>query len=157
MKETSLIVIRSEEIYKKVLFYFEEKNIFLDENISLEGLSKLVGTNTTYLSNTINKHCGCNLHTFINTYRIHYAENLLISNADKLLVDGKNDLKNLYKKSGFASRSAFYVAFHNIAGTSPWGYLIQYKKKEKRDQNRKEIYSLNLEESYKSFWNENLI
>ena len=157
MKETTILTLRTEEIYKKVIFYFEEKNIFLDEDISLEKLSKLVGTNTTYLSNTINQHCGCNLHTFINTYRIHYAEKLLISNADKLLVGGKNNMKDMYKKSGFASRSAFYVAFHNVAGTSPWGYLIQYKKKEKKERNKKEEYSMNVEDSYKSLWNDNLI
>lgn len=118
----SIIELRTEEIYKKILLLFDEKRVYLDPNLSLIGLSEMVGTNTTYLSNTINQYCGCNLRTLINKYRIDYAK--------QLLAIDRHCIKELHKKSGFASRSAFYAAFQRIEGSSPLGYLIQLRKRE---------------------------
>lgn len=121
-RNMSIIELRTEEIYNKILLLFDEKKVYLDPALSLIGLSEIVGTNTTYLSNTINQHCGCNLRTLINKYRIDYAK--------QLLAIDRHCIKGLYKKSGFASRSAFYAAFQRIEGSSPLEYLIQLKKKE---------------------------
>lgn len=120
--DISIVEIRTDEIYRKVLLNFDEKKVYLDPSLSLIKLSEIVGTNTTYLSNTINKYCGCNLRTFINQYRIEVAK--------KLLAQGDCNMKELHRLSGFASRSAFYAAFQRVAKTSPLGYLVELKKKE---------------------------
>src|SRR5574344_2911153 len=101
--DISLVEIRTDEIYRKVLLNFDEKKVYLDPSLSLIKLSEIVGTNTTYLSNAINQYSGCNLRTFINKYRINYAK--------QLLTTSNCNIKELHKRSGFASRSAFYVAF----------------------------------------------
>ena len=118
----SIIELRTEEIYKKIILLFDEKKVYLDPTLSLIELSEIVGTNTTYLSNTINQYFGCNLRTLINKYRIDYAK--------QLLTIDRHCIKELHKKSGFASRSAFYAAFQRIEGSSPLEYLILIKKKE---------------------------
>jgi AraC-type DNA-binding domain-containing proteins len=121
-RNMSIIELRTEEIYKKILLLFDEKKVYLDPTLSLIGLSEMVGTNTTYLSNTINQFFGCNLRTLINKYRIDYAKHLLAIDT--------HCIKELHRRSGFASRSAFYAAFQRLEGNSPLGYLIQVKKKE---------------------------
>lgn len=128
--DISIVEIRTDEIYRKVLLNFDEKKVYLDPSLSLIKLSEIVGTNTTYLSNTINRYCGCNLRTFINHYRI--------STAKQLLSEGNCNLKELHRLSGFASRSAFYAAFQRTVGTSPLGYLVELKKKEVNLNRRKE-------------------
>lgn len=121
-RDMSIIELRTEEIYKKILLLFDEKRVYLDPNLSLIELSEMVGTNTTYLSNTINQYCGCNLRTLINKYRIDYAK--------QLLAIDRHCIKELHKKSGFASRSAFYAAFQHIEGSSPLEYYVENRERE---------------------------
>ena len=48
-------------IYKGILYQLELRQVFLDPSLSLKGLSDLLETNQTYLSNVVNKYFGCNL------------------------------------------------------------------------------------------------
>lgn len=105
------------EIYKSILYNLEVRKVYLDSKLSLEKFSSIVGTNTTYLSNTINKYFGCNLKRLINSYRIEYAKELLDS--------GTCSVRELYNLCGFASKSVFYTAFGKVVGMSPLQYLAQ--------------------------------
>lgn len=103
------------EIYKSILYNLEIRKVYLDSKLSLDKFSSIVGTNTTYLSNTINKYFGCNFKQLINAYRIGYA---------KTLLDGGDcSVRELYSLCGFASKSVFYVAFSRILDMSPLQYL----------------------------------
>ncbi len=109
-------------ICKEVLHRLQEKQLFLDSNLSLTKFCVVVGTNTTYLSNAVNKCLGCNLKCLINWYRIQYAKSLL-----------RNDAKNLNglpAACGFASKSAFYASFKKVEGITPLQYTYQTKIKE---------------------------
>ena len=56
----SMINLNQEaHIYKTVLYNLDSKQIYLDSSLSLIKLSSMVGTNTTYLSNSINKYFNC--------------------------------------------------------------------------------------------------
>lgn len=103
------------EIYQCVLYQLEVRRAYLDPKISLDKLSAVIGTNTTYLSNTINRFFGCNLRQLINGYRIKYA--------CRLLETGEYDVHEVYSKAGFASQSVFYSAFAREMGISPLRYL----------------------------------
>ena len=61
-------------IYKEVLYNMDSKQIYLDPSLSLIKLSSAIGTNTTYLSNSINKYFGCNFKTLINRYRVEHCK-----------------------------------------------------------------------------------
>ncbi|MDE5677019.1 MAG: helix-turn-helix domain-containing protein [Phocaeicola sp.] len=74
------------------------------------------GTNTTYLSNAVNTYFGCNFKQLVNSYRVKYAK--------ELLAGGECLVKDLFKKSGFISKSAFYMAFHKHVGMTPLKYLV---------------------------------
>ena len=73
------------------------------------------GTNTTYLSNAVNRYFGCNLKQLVNEYRVGYAKQLLDS--------GECQIKDLFKKCGFTSKSVFYTAFNKRIGITPLKYL----------------------------------
>lgn len=108
------------EIRRKIVLYFEEQKVYLDQHLTLAKLSSMVGTNTAYLSSMVNHIYQCNLPTLINHYRIEHAI--------KLLREGKYNIKDVYKVSGFVSRSAFYSAFTKETGLTPAIFVKQFNR-----------------------------
>lgn len=112
------------EIFENIKGKLEKEQLYLDTNLSLVKFSSIIGTNTTYLSNVVNDKFGCNLRTLINRYRINYAKALLESE--------ETSIRELPERSGFASRSAFYVAFLRNTGYTPSEYYarrIKHRRK----------------------------
>ena len=109
--------LKMDDIEKKVRILIEDDMIYLDPEMSLQKLSSMTGTNATYLSNTINDCFGCNFRTLLNKYRVGYAK-LQISNEGGFM-------KDIYKKCGFVSRSAFYRSFKEVTGLTPLKFLRQ--------------------------------
>lgn len=110
-------------IYKDIMYNLEAKKVFLDPHLSLVRFSSIIGTNTTYLSNAINKFFKCNFKTLINKYRIEYCKSLLNAHNSSLSI------KEIAKACGFMSVSAFYASFKKETGVSPLQYriLARYK------------------------------
>lgn len=106
-----------EVIYNKVIDCLENKKMFLDPDLSLIKFSKIVGTNTTYLSNTINQHFNCNFRTLVNQYRIRFAQ--------RALKDGTLTLNSIPMGTGFTSKSSFYDWFLRVTGTTPGAFVRQ--------------------------------
>ena len=123
------------EIYKSILYNLEIRKVYLDSKLSLEKFSSIVGTNTTYLSNAVNRYFQCNFKQLINRYRIEYAKSLL--------VEDKYPVSSLFKECGFVSQSVFYAAFHKVAGVSPLQFLFKHRQ--------------NTEKDLKSFYNNNIL
>ena len=108
-----------EIIAKKAKTYIRESKIHLDPNLSLNSLSKMINTNSSYLSKGINHYYNQNFTDFINEFRVETAKALITSSKmDYYTLDG------IAKESGFNSISTFNRAFLKIAGTTP----SQYKK-----------------------------
>jgi AraC-like DNA-binding protein len=97
------------------VYQLEVQRAYLDPKLSLDKLSAVIGTNTTYLSNTVNRLFGCNLRQLINSYRIKHA--------CRLLESGQYDVHEVFGLSGFASQSVFYAAFAREMGVSPLRYM----------------------------------
>ncbi len=117
--DSSIIDLNQEvQIYKEVLYNLDSKKIYLDSSLSLIKFSSVVGTNTTYLSNSINKYFGCNFKTLINRYRVEYCKKQLSANPLSVPI------KEIAKSCGFSSISAFYASFKKVTGISPVQYRI---------------------------------
>lgn len=101
-------------IYKGILYQLEVRQVFLDPSLSLRKLSSLVETNQTYVSRVVNRCFGCNLKELLNTYRVEYAKELLRSGCCSLV--------ELPLRSGFGSKSPFYLAFLRRTGMTPMRY-----------------------------------
>lgn len=94
-----------------------EDKIFLDPEINLPDLTKLLGTNRTYLSLLINQEFGLNFNQFINKYRIE--------EACKLLLQPENDeltVKEIGEKCGFSTYPSFIRWFREYYETTPGAY-----------------------------------
>jgi len=108
-----------DEISKLVI----EKKLYLESDISLSKISKLVGKSAQNTSEVINQYAKQNFNDFINYYRIQEAK--------KMLLDTKNEkytISSIAFDIGFNSLSSFNTAFKKFAGTTP--SLFRKKKSE---------------------------
>ena len=107
------------ELFNKLFAALEDDQIFLDAHMSLSKMSVIVGTNTTYLSYAINDYFGDNFRSVINRYRVAYAVNLLLEEKQKA------NIKNIYLRCGFLSKSTFYASFTKIMGVPPLQFVCE--------------------------------
>ena len=104
----------------------EIRRAFLDSSLSLKTLSAMLETNQTYLSNVVNRYFGCNLKELVNTYRVEYAKELLRS--------GRCPIEEVPVRSGFGSKSPFYVAFGKVTGMTPRQYVAHERNPLKQEE-----------------------
>ncbi len=117
---------KTESILMEKLKKFENQQLFLNANLSLNSLAKDLQSNTSYLSEVINKHQNKNFKTYINELRINYIIDKLKNNPEYLTYK----IDYLAKESGFLSRTSFTVIFKSVTGISP-SLFIENIKKEK--------------------------
>lgn len=109
--------LQMQYIRKKINHLFEEDKIYLNKELTLWDLSRIIGTNRTYVSTIINTDFDHNFSTFVNSYRIEYAKNLLKHNP----VIQNQDLA---EASGFGSVASLTRSFQQQEGIS----LKEYRK-----------------------------
>lgn len=98
----------------------EEEKCFLDSGMSLSKLSRIVGTNTNYLSKTINIAFGCTFSDLMNHYRVEHVK--------AQLQKGGTSIEELAGNSGFRSRSNFFEVFRRETGVTPYKYARTFKQ-----------------------------
>jgi len=87
---------------------------YTQPDITLQKLSDLLCTNTTYLSRFINEEYKVNFSQLLNHYRIEKACSLLLDvKMDNLTIEA------IAKAAGFNSKSTFNTAFRNQKGITP--------------------------------------
>ena len=89
-----------------------EKKVYLQKDLKITTVSRMVGACRTYVSNSINKIHDCSFSDYINMKRIEYAKTLL-------LEDNKEKMSNVADKSGFSSEQSFFRNFKKFAGMKP--------------------------------------
>lgn len=107
---------------------FEDNHQFLNSDLSLSSLAKEFNTNTSYLSEIINKHIGKNFKTYINELRIQYITQKLKENPEYLTYK----ISYLADEAGFTSRTSFTTIFKSVTGLSPSVFIesLQSNNKE---------------------------
>ncbi|MDY3929342.1 MAG: AraC family transcriptional regulator [Clostridia bacterium] len=107
--------------YKKDTLRFLEKSMhYIDENleneISLDDVSKIASMNRTYFSTVFKKYNGISPWDYITIKRVERAvEYLKNSDATKTEIAGK---------CGFSSMSNFYRAFRQVTGKTPNDFIV---------------------------------
>ncbi|MCX8530849.1 helix-turn-helix domain-containing protein [Chryseobacterium luquanense] len=109
---------KAAELAKK-LAAFEEKNQFLQKNLTCKKLAEQFKTNTHYLSTYINEVKGTNFNKYLSELRIRYITNLL--NSDRKYLNYKID--SLAAECGIASRQNFSDLFFEINGIRPTDFI----------------------------------
>lgn len=101
----------------------EEKEYYLDSNLSLPFLASQLNTNTKYVAYVINKYRKQDFSNYINGLRIENAMKEIRSNRENL------DYKIAYLAGefGFSSHASFTNAFKKNTGMSPSQFISQVR------------------------------
>ncbi len=111
-----------EDLAQKLKEQLEVKRIFLDPEISLLGLAKILETNNVMLSKTINQHFEVGFYDLINKYRV---EEFI-----RLVKDPDNSHFTFFAlaiQAGFNSKTSFNKYFKKVTKQTPKEYFRQLK------------------------------
>lgn len=109
-----------QERYEEVVKRVREEGLFLDNNLSLQDLSRLLEMKQKDLSQIINLGFKENFYHFINHFRIQHFKYLVQSGGHQ-----KMSLEGLSKEVGFNSKSTFYAAFKKVEGMTPRAFVLK--------------------------------
>ncbi|TAL29478.1 MAG: AraC family transcriptional regulator [Spirochaetes bacterium] len=112
--DTGAVIERLKEL-------MELEKIYLDEGLSLQGLSSRLGITPHQLSEILNGRLSTNFRSFVNTYRIHAAK--------KLLMEDENiSIMRAAYRCGFNSKTVFNNAFLKTEGITPTEFKERNRK-----------------------------
>ncbi len=100
----------------KRLVELMENGIYRNPELSLKCLAQVLGTNTSYLSEIINKEFDCNYKYYIASARITWCKHQLANNPHYVV-------KQLAIDAGFTSASTFYNSFKMYTKMTPKEYI----------------------------------
>ncbi len=114
LRKAILTPATKNEVLQKILMYIRDH---FKENLTLPSVGVALGYSPKYVSNCIAKIKNFNFPRLINSFRVDYAKQLLIS-SDKNIID-------IGYECGYKSEKSFYRAFRSITGTTPAIYRRQ--------------------------------
>lgn len=93
------------------------EKLFLNEDVTLKDIASMLDLTHHQLSQLLNERLNMNFNTFVNSYRVEYAKELLLDKKEWTVL-------NIAYEAGFNSKSTFYDAFTKITGITP----MQFRK-----------------------------
>lgn len=99
------------ELLEKLL---EKDKIFINPDLRITDVAKLMGTNRTYVSRIVNEDLQTNFNDLINRYRVEYAKSIMEDTKNNYLT-----INDIASQSGFSTTSSFYRIFNNFEKISP--------------------------------------
>lgn len=112
-----------------VIDLFEQKQVYLNKDISLFMVAEMTDLNVKEVSRLINQYAKKNFNQFVNSFRVDEAKKHLNNSEMNRL-----NLTGIAEKVGFNSRSAFFSAFKLQEGITP----NEFKKAADNQNNKKE-------------------
>lgn len=108
----------SRELFTNVSHFINEKELYLDPDLTLNTLAKKTTMQVNTLSQVINQNAHSNFRDFINTFRINLAKEQI-----SLKVQKGFTIASVAYDCGFNSLSAFNRAFKKVTGLTPSDYI----------------------------------
>ena len=114
-KENHIILNKtfSRYTYQKIVRLMDKDKIFIDPEISLDYVAKLVGENRVTVSKVINNIYGDNFNMFVNRFRVEEMKQRLID------PDNKMSIVDIGLESGFNSAASMHRVFFKFENMSP--------------------------------------
>lgn len=116
-KKSSLSDDSKNKLISDILEAMNNRELICDPDFSLNHLAEIVGSNQSYVSQTINDAFKRNFRTFINDYRIKEARKMLSDPQYQ-----KYSIKSIATMVGFKSRNTFDTNFKEVIGVTPSFY-----------------------------------
>lgn len=104
----------SRNLYLKIKLLFKNEQLFLDDRLTLNVVSKNLNVKAREISQAINENAQQNFYDFVNQYRIEKAELLLKDSEYK-----NEKIATIAYESGFGNVTSFNVAFKKKTGLTP--------------------------------------
>ena len=101
-----------ESLMSRITRLMEEEELFRRKDLKKADVAALLGTNTTYVSATINSQTGKSFSDLVNGYRIRYAKQLLLQKPELPMLQ-------VGESAGFASETSFFRCFKAATGQTP--------------------------------------
>ena len=111
-----------EELFGKLERLMREEHAYRSNDISLDKLASLLGSNRTYISRVINRYADKTFWGYVNMYRIAEATEILSD------LDLNIQIKNIYETLGYNSAASFFRVFREETGISPSRYREEVRK-----------------------------
>ena len=94
---------------------FEQEKLFLNPDLVLTDVARMIGTNRSYLSKYFNEQRNMSFHDYVNNLRLEHVESLINSKPEFTIEE-------IALTSGFNSISTFRRAFVKKYGATPSQY-----------------------------------
>jgi len=98
----------------------EEKQLYLIPDLKLSDVANALNTSSRTLSDNIHKAEHCSFNQYVNRFRIHHAQELLLNVSDIKLV-------TVSEESGFSNETTFFRIFKLFTGMTPREWISQHK------------------------------
>lgn len=118
MEERLEISVVTRRLYTRIEEIMRDREPYLDPRLTLGKLARIVGTNRSCLSETLNNITKMNFSRWLSTYRVQHFIALAQQYPEK-------SLEELFTASGFSSRTSFFRQFQDITGQTPKEYRQQ--------------------------------
>ena len=100
------------ELMQRLNLLMDEQKPFLNSNLKVADVARMLGTNSAYVSNCINSQKGYTFNQYVNVYRIEHAKRLLRHSPDKKVAE-------VWSASGFNTETSFFRTFKLLTGQTP--------------------------------------
>ena len=101
-----------QDIYERIVAYFEAEKPYLDSELTINDLGKVLYSNKLYISRAISQFTGRNFCQFVNYYRITHSMEMFRNNHELKIHE-------LASGSGFNSDVSYNMAFRLFMGETP--------------------------------------
>ena len=107
---------------EKVFLLMSEEKLYEDAELSLTQLSKIMQTNSSFLSMIVNRGFGLNFNDFVNQFRVEAVKAMIARGEHE-----KQTLLAIAFECGFNSKATFNRAFKKVTGQNPKNYIKTIK------------------------------
>lgn len=119
-RKSHLAGLDAEYLSESLLSLMEEESLYRDEDLSLPGLSEKLGVTAHQLSELLNRQHNQNFKSFVNSFRLREARELLIREPERTVL-------SIALEVGFGSKSTFNRAFAREEGRSPEAFRREHR------------------------------
>lgn len=110
------------EIFSRVVAYFESEKPYLNGNLLIDDLVKVVYANKLYISRSISRYAGKNFCQFVNHYRVKHSIDVFRDNPELKVAE-------LALQVGFNSVVSFTSAFKLHMNDNPSDWMRQERNR----------------------------
>ena len=116
----------ADQLMQRIDKIMREQALYTNSHLTIQDLASAVGSNRTYVSNTINRNCAQSFSQYVARYRVEHAQTIL---RDARYTSDHEAITDAIALSGFTSDQTFYRVFKDITGLTPLQYRQQNRQK----------------------------